>query len=55
MAKIIPVATRLTTPVITTVPVPLRKQLEALARTEKISLSEIGRRALQEYVEKQDA
>ena len=55
MAKMIPVKQRLKTPMVTTVPVPLRQQLERLAQKERVSLSELGRRALQDYVEKQDA
>jgi len=53
MAKMIPIAERMKTPVITTVSIPLREQLEELARVGKVSLSEIGRRALTEYVERQ--
>lgn len=54
MAKRVPLQSRLKTPVITMVPLRVREQMEKLARQGKVSLSEIGRRALKEYVEKAD-
>ena len=39
--------------VITMAPVRLRAQVEKLARQERVSVSEIGRRALTEFVGKQ--
>jgi hypothetical protein len=53
--KIVPLEERLKTPVISMVPLIVREQLEDLARADKVSLSEIGRRALQAFVEKQHA
>jgi hypothetical protein len=55
MTKTIPLEDRLKTPVITQVPLRVREQMERMARQGKVSLSEIGRRALTEYVEKQRA
>lgn len=55
MATKTPLEGRLKTPVITMVPLRVREQMEELAHRGKVSLSEIGRRALQEYVEKKDA
>jgi hypothetical protein len=52
MTKEIPLEGRLKTPVITMVPLRLRDEMEKMARRGKVSLSEIGRRALTEYVEK---
>jgi hypothetical protein len=53
MAKAIPMEDRLKTPIITQVPLRVREQMERMARQGKVSLSEIGRRALQAYVEKE--
>ncbi|MDP9178631.1 MAG: hypothetical protein M3O61_13195 [Gemmatimonadota bacterium] len=53
MAKTIRLEDRLKTPVITQVPLRVREQMEKMARQRKVSLSEIGRRALQAYVEKE--
>jgi post-segregation antitoxin (ccd killing protein) len=41
------------TQVISLVPVSVREQVDKLARRNGVSVSEIGRRALSEYVEKQ--
>lgn len=53
-AKTIPLERRLKTPVITMVPLRMRERMDELARRRKVSLSEIGRRALEEYVDKTD-
>ena len=55
MSKKVPLEERNTQPVITMLPLPLRKQVEKLARQGKVSLSEIGRRALTAYVEQRHA
>jgi hypothetical protein len=54
MSKKVPLQERNTQPVITMLPLPLRKQVEKLARQGKVSLSEIGRRALTAYVEQKE-
>jgi hypothetical protein len=41
------------TQVISIVPLSVREQVDKLARREQVSVSEIGRRALSEYVQKQ--
>jgi hypothetical protein len=41
---------RKTSPVITMLPLRLREQLEELARRRNVSLSEIGRQAITQYV-----
>jgi hypothetical protein len=51
--KPIPAEQRKTAPVIAMVPSGLREQVEQIARREQVSISEVGRRALSEYVEKQ--
>ena len=50
MAKKVAVQDRKTAPVISMVPPKLREQVERLAEKGSVSISEIGRRALQEYV-----
>ena len=55
MVKTIKLEDRLKTPVITQVPLRVRELMEKMARQGNVSLSEIGRRALTEYVDKQPA
>ena len=50
MAKRIPPEARKTAPVIVMVPVTVRARIEALADHARVSISEIGRRALLAYV-----
>jgi hypothetical protein len=44
--------TRKSVPLMSMVTEKLRQQVETLADRQKVTLSELGRRALQEYVEK---
>lgn len=53
MAKRVPVQERKTAPVITMLPLHVREQVERLAERERVSLSEIARRAVTSYVEQQ--
>lgn len=41
------------TPVISMVPISVREQVEQIAQRERVSVSEVGRRAIQEYLQKQ--
>ncbi len=54
MAKRIPVEDRRTAPVIAMVPQTVRAQVERLADQARVSISEIGRRALVAYVRRAD-
>lgn len=49
--KVLP-SDRKTVPLIVMVPVRVREAVEELARTKRVSLSEIGRQAFTQYVEK---
>lgn len=53
MAKKVAVEDRKTAPVITMLPLRVREQVERLAERERVSLSEIARRAVTRYVEQQ--
>lgn len=48
----IPVGERNTQPIMAMVPLKVRAEVEKLARREQVSMSEIGRRALTEFVGK---
>jgi len=52
MPKKMPFKYRVTQPVMCMTTLPLRRAVEKMARKERVSLSEIGRRALAQYVEK---
>lgn len=54
MTKKVPTDMRLKTPMSMTVPIRVREQVEVLARKANVTLSEIGRRALEEYVNKKE-
>jgi hypothetical protein len=49
MAKRVSPENRKNSPVITMLPQRLREQMELLADAERVSLSEIGRRAVEQY------
>lgn len=51
--RIIPAAERMI-PVITLLPAPVRAKVEAIAARERVSLSEVTRRAVVEYVQAQE-
>lgn len=53
MAKRVPVQERKTAPVITMLPLHVREQVERIAERERVSLSEIARRAVLRYVDQQ--
>ena len=55
MAKRIAVQERKTAPVITMLPLHVREQVERLAEKEHVSLSEIARRAVLEFVARSGA
>lgn len=55
MAKTIKLEDRIKIPVITQVTFRVREQMERMARHDKVSLAEIGRRALTQYVEQKEA
>jgi hypothetical protein len=50
--RLIPSSERNTQPIMSMVPLSLREQVEKLARQSRVSMSEIGRQALTEFVEK---
>jgi hypothetical protein len=52
MAKRLPADQRSNSSVLTFVPAKVREQVEKLADQSKVSISEIGRRAITEYVGK---
>lgn len=48
--KIVTAATRLASPIMTVTTVKLREAVEQVARQQRVSIAEIGRRALSDYV-----
>ena len=55
MPKVVPMEQRKLAPVTAMLPLRLREQVAQLAAKHSVSASEIGRRAIQEYVRKQGA
>jgi molybdopterin-guanine dinucleotide biosynthesis protein A len=55
MAKQVKAEDRKTAPVIAMLPMKVRLAVESLAEREKVSLSEIARRAVTQYVEARNA
>lgn len=55
MPKKMPFKYRVTQPIMAMTTLPLRRAVEKMARRERVSLSEIARRALASYVEKSAA